>query len=95
MQLDEFQHRSNAVQCEVARLSEIMDSVGGLNLHVIRFNPHAAAWRSSPGRQKEALLAALKTALASNFGRLQDSGCCVEYLGYSDNRIKALEDVPC
>ena len=93
LEIDEHAHRANSVQCEVARLSEIMDSIGGQNLHVVRFNPHCKEWATDFDKQKRVLLDALKSAFSFNHGRQSVAGAHVSYFGYSQRRIQALEVV--
>ena len=48
-EVDEHEHRDYNVSCEVARISEMMDSVGHVNLHVVRFNPNEVGDTKNPG----------------------------------------------
>ena len=90
LEVDENEHRNYIASCEVARISEIMDSIGHANLHVIRFNPHAATTT-----KKQQVLDALDTAIKTNFGRLNDTGCVVQYVGYSRDRLEELDQLTC
>ena len=79
---DENMHMSYNLDCEVTRLHEIADHVKK-PLHVIRFNPH----RSNFTELSDALTEAFKT----NHPIKSDYGICIQYLGYTDSRIYALE----
>ena len=89
LEIDENQHRFYNEKCEIARLSELMDSKSEGSLHVVRFNPN------SKSTTKEELLAALRDAIATNYGVLHDTGCAVQYLGYSADRITSLDQLTC
>ena len=73
------------------RISEIVDSIPGLNLHVIRFNPHHSSWRRNEEWQGPLLLK-LQNAIRNNRGGMQTNGCFIEYLGYPSDRIRELEE---
>ena len=88
LEIDENEHRNYILKCEIARVSELMDSIHARSLHVIRFNPHGKS-------SKEELLLAIKDAISTDYGVLHDSGCVIQYLGYSQNRIAALEELTC
>ena len=62
---------------------------GQLVLLRTRFNPN------NPKSTKEELLAALRDAIATNYGVLHDTGCAVQYLGYSVDRIASLDQLTC
>ena len=89
LEIDENQHRFYNEKCEIARLSELMDSKSEGSLHVVRFNPN------NPKSTKKELLAALREAIATNYGVLHDTGCAVQYLGYSVDRIASLDQLTC
>ena len=40
LEIDEHQHRSYQHFCECSRVSELVNAVGGMPVHFIRFNPH-------------------------------------------------------
>jgi hypothetical protein len=65
-----------------------MDSVGSMNLHVVRFNPHGKV-------KKEVLMTALKYAISTNLARFNDTGCVVQYVGYSVDKILELDNLAC
>jgi hypothetical protein len=88
LEVDEHEHGNYNASCEVARISELMDSIDSMNLHVIRFNPNG-------GIQRPVVLSALRDALATNLGRFNDSGCVVQYIGYSMDRVIELEQLTC
>ena len=92
LEVDENQHRRYELKCEVARISEIMDSIDSKNLHVIRYNPHT---KKDDAQKKEELLNAINAALEMNIGALSDTGCAVQYLNYSEDRIQALDEISC
>ena len=89
LEIDENQHRFYNEKCEITRLSELMDSKSEGSLHVVRFNPN------NKSTTKEELLAALRDAIATNYGVLHDTGCAVQYLGYSADRITSLDQLTC
>ena len=82
LEVDERMHMQYTLACEITRLNEISDHVKK-PLHVIRYNPH----RSNFSELAEALTAAFKT----NYAVQNDWGCSIQYLGYTDSRICALE----
>ena len=82
LEVDERMHMQYTLACEITRLNEISEYVKK-PLHVIRYNPH----RSNFGELAEALTAAFK----KNYAIQNDWGCCIQYLGYTDSRIYALE----
>ncbi len=88
LEVDEHQHSSYISKCEIARLSELMDSINGASLHVIRYNPHSKVTRDE-------LFTAITNAIETDFGALHDSGCAVQYLGYSEDRIIHLDELTC
>lgn len=92
LEVDEDQHRTYNSQCEIARISELMDSISFMNLHVIRFNPHAAG---STDARKRAVLEAVRSAVSYNFAQHNDTGCVVQYLGYDEDRVVALDQLSC
>jgi very-short-patch-repair endonuclease len=91
LEVDEHEHRANAAQCEVARLSELQDALKTTGLHVIRYNPHSHALQDA----RNAVVEAVKTALAHNFTTSNDTACVVEYLGYSERRLLTLQEAEC
>ena len=93
LEVDEHEHRDYNVSCEVARISEIMDSIGHTNLHVIRFNPNEVGATTETRRTR--VLEALDNAIQTNFGRFSDTGCVVQYVGYSHDRMEELEQITC
>lgn len=88
LEVDEHEHKDYNPECEIKRISEFMDGIDYGNLHVVRFNPNGGVGR-------EMLLATLRDALATNFGLHNASGCVVQYLGYSEDRVVMLEDLAC
>ena len=84
LEVDENQHRSYDVGCEVARLSEIMDSIDFMNMHVVRYNPHSDV-------SEVRLINVIQEAIFANRGIDSECGCVVQYLGYSDERVFELE----
>ena len=92
LEVDKHEHRNYVASCEVARISEIQDSISCLNLHVIRYNPHATGRTSE---KKAQALTAVRDALASNFGRLSDTVVVVQYIGYSTDRVVHLDQLTC
>ena len=88
LEVDENEHRYYLQSCEIARLSELMDSISCEYLHVIRFNPHGKA-------TKEELIAAIREAVSTNYGVLHDTGCAVQYIGYSEDRVISLDQLSC
>ena len=70
----------------------MMDSIQCKSLHVIRYNPHAPG---STAERKDTLLKAVRDALATNFGAMHDSGCMVQYIGYSQDRVAMLDELSC
>ena len=77
----------------MTRISELMDSIDCMNLHVIRYNPHEKG--STLLARKAKLLEALRAALATNFGSMNDAGAVVQYLGYSEDRVEMLDELGC
>lgn len=92
LEVDEHEHTNYNATCEIARLSEIMDSINHKCLHVIRYNPHSLG--NTEGKRKR-IIDTLRDAMSTNLGRYNDSGCVVQYVGYSENRINQLEDISC
>ena len=92
LEVDEQEHERYNPKCEIARISELMDSIDFKSLHVIRYNPHAPG---STADRKATLLQAIRDALATNFGVLNESGCVVQYQGYSQDRIVQLDALSC
>jgi hypothetical protein len=88
LEVDEHEHVNYNTSCEIRRLSELMDSIGSMNLHVVRFNPHGKV-------KKEVLMAALKDAISTNLASFNDTGCVVQYVGYSTDRILELDNLTC
>ena len=86
LEVDEHQHSDRDPACELARLSELMDSIGTMNMHVIRYNPH-----TGDDNRRSALISAIRSAIDYNQGARSDSGMHVQYLGYSASRIQLLE----
>jgi len=93
LEVDENEHEYYNTECEVTRISELMDSIDCMNLHVIRYNPHEEG--VSEADRKKKLLAALLAALATNFGSMNDAGAVVQYLGYSEDRVEMLDELVC
>ena len=93
LEVDENEHRDYNASCEVARISEMMDSIGHANLHVIRFNPNTVGVDNDT--KKRRVLSVLDSAIQTNFGRFNDSGCVVQYVGYSHDRIEELDRMTC
>ena len=93
LEVDENEHKNYVASCEVARLSELMDSINFLNLHVIRYNPHEKD--VSAADRKKKLLEAVRRALATNYGSLNDAGAVVQYVGYSNDRVEMLDQLSC
>jgi hypothetical protein len=92
LEVDEDEHTRYNPQCEIARISEIMDSIDCKSLHVIRYNPNA---KGNTVTRKTALIRAIRHALETNFGAMHETGCAVQYLGYSQDRVVALEFLSC
>ena len=92
LEVDEHEHQHYVASCEIARISEIQDSISCLNLHVIRYNPHA---KGGTSEKKAQVLTSLQTALTTNFGRLSDTGVVVQYIGYSRDRVEHLDQLTC
>ena len=92
LEVDEHQHEHYNPSCEVARISELMDSIDFKNLHVVRYNPNA---KGKTCDKKRVLLNALKDALSTNFGMYNDTGCVVQYLGYDEDRTIMLDELSC
>ena len=92
LEVDEDAHARYNLQCEIRRISEIMDSIDSKSLHVIRYNPNA---KGDTATRKTALIQAIRDALETNFGAMHETGCAVQYLGYSRDRIVALESLSC
>ena len=92
LEVDEHEHERYDPKCEIARISELMDSIDYKSLHVIRYNPHE---KGSTERRKQEILRVIKDALATNFGAMNDSGCVVQYVGYSNDRIQMLDQLSC
>ena len=69
-----------------------MDSIAHKLLHVICYNPHE---KGSTKLRKQKILSAIKDALKMNFGAMNDSGCVVQYFGYSKGRIDMLDQLSC
>lgn len=92
IEVDENEHVNYNQQCEITRISEIMDSIDCLNLHVIRFNPNAPG---STDLKRVAVIEAIRTAIGTNFGSLNDTGCVVQYIGYNEDRVAALDQLSC
>ena len=93
LEVDEREHRNYNVSCEVTRISEMMDSIGHANLHVIRFNPNEVGVTTETRRSR--VLGALDDAIKTNFGCFNDSGCVVQYIGYSHDRVEELDKITC
>lgn len=93
LECDEHEHASYEMRCEVARISELIDSVNGLNLHLIRYNPHCRGLRQD--KKRDLVISALKDSLGTNLARYNDTGCIVQYIGYSEDRVAALDDLTC
>ena len=91
VEVDENQHQHYVPECEIARISEIMDSISFISLHVIRFNPHAKDL--APTERKATLIKAIRDAMETNFGVQDVAGCVVQYIGYSQDRIDFLVDL--
>jgi len=93
LEVDEHQHQNYNASCEISRISEIMDSIDASNLHVIRYNQHA---KGTTTKSKKAILKeVLQTALSTNLGKFNDTGCVVQYVGYSEDRIQHLDQLTC
>ena len=93
LEVDENEHKRYEPSCEVSRISEIMDSIDSMNLHVIRYNPHEKG--PTLIARKTKLLAAIEAALVTNFGSMNDAGAVVQYLGYSSDRVEMLDELVC
>jgi hypothetical protein len=93
LEVDENEHVNYNISCEIARLSEIMDSVDFMNLHTIRFNPNETGVSTEEKRVR--LIGALCDAINTNFGKFNDVGCVVQYIGYSNDRIVDLDTLTC
>ena len=93
LEVDEDQHQYYNASCEIARISEIMDSIDASNLHVIRYNPHAKG--TTTKSKKSILKEVLQTALSTNLGKFNDTGCVVQYVDYSEDRIQHLDQLTC
>ena len=88
LEVDEYEHRYNQAECEIARISELFDALPGMSLHLIRYNPHSKV-------KKEELLEALDLALENDFGSFSETGIVVQYLGYGRDRILKLDELTC
>jgi len=92
LEVDEHEHQNYVAKCEIARISEFMDSIDHKSLHVIRYNPHAPG---STDEKKKTIINTIREAVTTNFGSFNDSGCVVQYVGYSNDRIIQLEKLSC
>ena len=92
LEVDEKQHEHYPPECEITRMSEIMDSITPKLLHAIRYNPNE---KGSTKLRKQKILEAIKDALKMNFGAMNDSGCVVQYVGYSKDRVEMLDQLSC
>ena len=92
LEVDENQHSGRDKLCEIARISEIMDSISHANLHVIRYNPHG---KGETEDKKKEVIAAIREACAHNLAKFSDSGCVVQYIGYTQNRVVMLDQLTC
>ena len=91
LEVDEHAHAGYDPKCEVARISEIIDSIPAcMNLHVIRYNPHG-----SYDDMRGTLLRTVLDALSTNMGRFNDTGCVVQYVGYTQDRVVRLDCLAC
>ena len=93
LEVDENEHRHYNAECEITRVSEIMDSIDAQNLHVIRFNPHSIGL--SGLEKRSIVMVAIHDAIRTNFARFNDTGCVIQYIGYSDDRVAALDAIAC
>ena len=46
VEIDEFQHKQYAEECECARISELVCAIGGRPLTIIRYNPDSVKWKN-------------------------------------------------
>jgi hypothetical protein len=92
LEVDEHEHQNYVAKCEIARISEILDSIDSSSLHVIRFNPNASG---TTAQRRAAVIGALKDALASNLAQFNDTGCIVQYIGYTRDRTEELDKLAC
>lgn len=89
LEVDENEHKAYVPQCEISRISELSDSVNAKNLHMIRYNPHCKDITD------DMLINAIKNALKTNYAQYNDTGVVVQYIGYSNDRIIALDQLTC
>jgi hypothetical protein len=97
LEVDENEHEFYSQKCEITRISEIALALtrlhGSISLHVIRYNPQAVG--KTTQERREEIISVIRDALAYNFGQHNDTGIVVQYVGYSQDRIEALEQVSC
>jgi hypothetical protein len=93
VEVDEHMHSGYDKSCEVSRLSELMDSIDHKCMHVIRYNPHSTA--TTTEERNRHLLTSITNALKTNLGQFNNTGCVVEYIGYTEDRIAALDELSC
>ena len=97
LEVDENEHEFYSQKCEITRISEIALALsrehGSISLHVIRYNPQAKG--KTTQERREEIISVIRDALAYNFGQHNDTGIVVQYVGYSRDRIDALDQVSC
>jgi len=97
LEVDENEHEFYSQKCEITRISEIALALtrlhGSISLHVIRYNPQAVG--KTTQERREEIISVIRDALAYNFGQHNDTGIVVQYVGYSRDRIDALDQVSC
>lgn len=83
IEVDEFEHRSNSVECEKGRLQEIQDRHGGA-LYVLRVNPD--------GGGLERFMQRCVEVLDGDYAKAQSAfgGVLVEYFNYGVKRLREL-----
>jgi hypothetical protein len=90
IEVDERQHGSNTVQCELARLQEIQNRHGG-PVFVIRYNPDQ---KDGLGEAKlKAFAQRCQRIVESDYAKVLDvhGALLVEYHGYTDDRVRQLD----
>lgn len=89
VEVDEFQHRGNSIECEIERLHEIQDRHGGA-IYVIRYNP------DQPGGLEKEKLDELAELCVNVLDKDHEQalnefdGIFVNYQGYTTKRVDAI-----